>query len=217
MTDSRRASINLGKAIQKIRKSNALTLSAVSEKTGLAISTLSKIENNQSSPNFDMLARLAEGLGLDLITLLGDSFYTFAAGARTINRANQGIRYETPFGTYEALSSEIAMKALQPMVVHVPKGKDKPAATSSHGGEEFIYVLEGSILFSMDPYTPTALEQGDSIHFDSLMPHGFVALGDKDAWILSVCLFDKKLNQRSGAEIPDEPSRNNKESGKELP
>ena len=92
MTETTRASINLGKAIQKIRKSNALTLSAVSEKTGLAISTLSKIENNQSSPNFDMLARLAEGLGLDLITLLGDSFYTFAAGARTINRANQGIR-----------------------------------------------------------------------------------------------------------------------------
>ena len=217
MTETTRASINLGKAIQKIRKSNALTLSAVSEKTGLAISTLSKIENNQSSPNFDMLARLAEGLGLDLITLLGDSFYTFAAGARTINRANQGIRYETPFGTYEALSSEIAMKALQPMVVHVPKGKDKPAASSSHGGEEFIYVLEGSILFSMDPYSPTALEQGDSIHFDSLMPHGFVALGDKDAWILSVCLFDKNLNQRSGAEFPDDPSGNNKESGKELP
>ena len=219
MTEATRTNINLGKAIQKIRKNNALTLSAVSEKTGLAISTLSKIENNQSSPNFDVLARLAEGLGLDLITLLGDSFYTFAAGARTINRANNGIRYETPFGTYEALSSEIAMKALQPMLVHVPKGKgkgkgkDKPVATSSHGGEEFIYVLEGSILFSMDPYSPTALEQGDSVHFDSLMPHGFVAIGDKDAWILSVCLFDKKLNQRSNAEFPDEASGNQEESG----
>ncbi len=213
MTEITRSSINLGKAIQKIRKSNALTLSAVSEKTGLAISTLSKIENNQSSPNFDMLARLAEGLGLDLITLLGDSFYTFAAGARTINRANNGIRYETPFGTYEALSSEIAMKALQPMVVHVPKGKDMPAAMSSHGGEEFIYVLEGNILFSMDPYSPTTLEQGDSVHFDSLMPHGFVAIGDKDAWILSVCLFDKKLNQRSNVEFPEELSGNHEESG----
>lgn len=214
MTETARASINIGKAIQQIRKSNALTLSAVSEKTGLAISTLSKIENNQSSPNFDMLARLAEGLGLDLITLLGDSFYTFASGARTINRMNSGIRYETPFGTYEALSSEIAMKALQPMVVHVPKGKDKPAAMSSHGGEEFIYVLQGSILFSMNPYSPTVLEQGDSVHFDSLMPHGFVAVGDEDAWLLSVCLFDKKLNQRPSAEFPDEPSGNSEGQGK---
>ena len=127
---------------------------------------------------------------------------------------NSVIRYETPFGTYEALSSEIAMKALQPMVVHVPKGKDKPEAMSSHGGEEFLYVLQGSILFSMNPYSPTVLEQGDSVHFDSLMPHGFVAVGDEDAWLLSVCLFDKKLNQRPSAEFPDEPSGNSEGQGK---
>ena len=198
-----RESNKIGKVLQQVRKSNDLTLSAVSAKTGVAVSTLSKIENNQSSPNFDMLTRLAEGLGLDLITLLGDSFYTFASGARTINRANEGLCYDTPLGTYEALSSELARKALQPMVVHVPKGKQEPAAMSSHGGEEFIYVLSGTLRFSMEPYSPTILEQGDSVHFDSLMPHGFVAMGDEDAWLLSVCLFDKKFANRKAAGVPD--------------
>ncbi|MXY64888.1 MAG: cupin domain-containing protein, partial [Gammaproteobacteria bacterium] len=117
-------------------------------------------------------------------------------------------------GTYEATSSEIAMKAFQPMVVHIPKGKEKPEAMSSHGGEEFLYVLQGSILFSMNPYSPTVLEQGDSVHFDSLMLHGFVAVGDEDAWLLSVCLFDKKLNQRPSAEFPDDPSGNSEGQGK---
>ena len=192
MATDRQARNNIGKALQRLRKNNDLTLAAVSAKTGVAISTLSKIENNQSSPNFDVLTRLAEGLGMDLITLLGDSFYTFAPGARTVNRANKGVRYHTPLGVYEALSSELAMKALQPAVVHVPGGRREPAAMSSHAGEEFIYILRGTVRFFMEPYSPTVLEQGDSVHFDSLMRHGFVAVGDEDALMLSVSVFDKE-------------------------
>ena len=90
MADERPERANIGKALQRLRKNNDLTLAAVSARTGVAISTLSKIENNQSSPNFDVLVRLADGLGLDLIALLGDSFYTFAHGARTITRAGGG-------------------------------------------------------------------------------------------------------------------------------
>ena len=151
MATDRQARNNIGKALQRLRKNNDLTLAAVSAKTGVAISTLSKIENNQSSPNFDVLTRLAEGLGMDLITLLGDSFYTFAPGARTVNRANKGVRYDTPLGTYEAQSGELAMKGLQPAVVHVPTGRREPAAMSSHAGEEFIYILRGTVRFFMEP------------------------------------------------------------------
>ena len=203
MADERPERANIGKALQRLRKNNDLTLAAVSERTGVAISTLSKIENNQSSPNFDVLVRLADGLGLDLIALLGDSFYTFAHGARTITRAGEGVRYDTPLGLYEALSSEIAMKALQPAVVHVPAGRHEPEAMSSHAGEEFIYVLRGTVRFYMEPYSPTVLEQGDSVHFDSLMKHGFVALGQEDALMLSVSVFDRESTRKMMEEAPD--------------
>ena len=204
MADERPERANIGKALQRLRKNNDLTLAAVSAKTGVAISTLSKIENNQSSPNFDVLVRLADGLGLDLIALLGDSFYTFAHGARTITRTDEGVRYETPLGFYEALSGEIAMKALQPAVVHVPAGRREPAAMSSHAGEEFIYILQGTVRFYMDPYSPTVLKQGDSVHFDSLMQHGFVALGDEDALLLSVSVFDRELTKKTMADVSRE-------------
>ena len=204
MAEERGDRANIGKALQRLRKNNDLTLAAVSARTGVAISTLSKIENNHSSPNFDVLVRLADGLGLDLIALLGDSFYTFAHGARTITRADQGVRYEAPLGVYEALSSEIAMKALQPAVVRVPAGRQEPAAMSSHAGEEFIYILCGTVRFHMEPYSPTVLEQGDSVHFDSQMKHGFVAVGEEDALLLSVSVFDREstknmLDESSGA------------------
>ena len=205
MADERPERANIGKALQRLRKNNDLTLAAVSARTGVAISTLSKIENNQSSPNFDVLVRLADGLGLDLIALLGDSFYTFAHGARTITRAGGGVRYETPLGEYEALSSEIAMKALQPAVVRVPAGRTEPLAMSSHAGEEFIHILKGTVRFFMEPYSPTVLEPGDSVHFDSLMRHGFVALGDENAVMLSVSVFDRELTTKMMEDVSRTP------------
>ena len=206
---------NIGRALQRLRKNNNLTLAAVSAKTGVAISTLSKIENNQSSPNFDVLTRLADGLGLDLLALLGESFYTFAHGARTITRAGGGVRYETPLGEYEALSGEIAMKALQPAVVRVPAGRSEPAAMSTHAGEEIIYIMRGSVRFFMEPYSPTVLEQGDSVHFDSLMPHGFVALGDEDALMLSVSVFDRENTRKMMKDSSAEPANEDAGGGED--
>ena len=196
MSDNRHASYNVGKALQRLRKDNGWTLATVSAKTGVAISTLSKIENNQSSPNYDVLVRLAEGLGVDFVELFkGRSFTAFAPGSRTINRAGHSIPYDSPLGEYHVLSSELAKKTLQPMLVCVPKGNQAPEILSNHGGEEFIYVLSGSLKFFMEPYSATMLEKGDSVHFDGVMPHGFVASGDEDAWILSVCLSEKEVKE----------------------
>lgn len=196
MSSNKYASYNVGKSLQRLRKDNGWTLSVVSAKTGVAISTLSKIENNLTSPNYDVLVRLAEGLGVDFVELFKSrSFTAFAPGSRTINRAGGSISYSSPLGEYHVLSSELAKKTLQPMLVCVPKGKEAPEILSNHGGEEFIYVLSGSLKFFMEPYSATVLKQGDSVHFDGVMPHGFVAAGDEDAWILSVCLSEKEISE----------------------
>ena len=56
-------------------------------------------------------------------------------------------------------------------------------------------MLGGSLKFLMEPYSATVLKQGDSVHCDGVMPHGFVAAGDEDAWILSVCLSEKAISE----------------------
>lgn len=199
---------NVGKALQRLRKDNGWTLSTVSSKTSVAISTLSKIENNQTSPTYDVLVRLAEGLGVDFVEIFGGgSFSTFAHGSRTINRAGDSLRYATPMGEYHVLSSELTKKILQPMLVHLPKGKQAPETMSSHGGEEFIYVVGGTVYFYMEPYSKTVLEQGDSVHFDGLMPHWFVAEGDEDAWILSICLSNKEIVEKNATATPVKKGR----------
>ena len=54
----------------------------------------------------------------------------------------------------------------------------------SHPGEEFVYVLEGTLDLHTLQYQPSRLNAGDSILFDAVMPHAYVAVGDKDAVLL---------------------------------
>lgn len=184
-----------GNFIARLRKEKGWTLAEVSKKTGVAISTLSKIENHKTSPTYDVLVHLAEGLGLDFVEFLNGGSVRFAPGIRTINRSGNGVQYSTPLGDYLALSTELAYKALQPMVVRIPfDDSSHPRLFSEHNGEEFVYVLDGEIEFFMDPYAATHLSVGDSVHFDANMRHSFLAHGGRDAVILVICYGDKSRN-----------------------
>ncbi|MCY4487551.1 MAG: XRE family transcriptional regulator [Deltaproteobacteria bacterium] len=178
----------LSKLLRRIRRENDWTLAAVAERTGIAVSTLSKIENNQTSPNFDVLIRLCEGIGLDLSELLrGGSFANFAHGSRAVNREGDGIRYEEARDQYCLLSGELAQKALQPMLLRVAKESHEPTVLRGRAGEAFVYVVNGPLKFYMEPYSAILLQTGESVHFDGRIPHGFAAGGDDDAMVLAVC------------------------------
>ena len=186
---STRRSHNIGKTLHRLRRENGWTLSTVSTKTGVAVSTLSKIENNQTSPNYDVLVRLCEGLDLNLAEFFqGGTFATFAHGSRTVNRLSDGVRHETPHGQRLVLSTELSRKALEPSLCYLPKETAEPPALikHSHTGEEFVFIVSGVVKFYMEPYTAIILKAGESVHYDAQMPHGWVAVGDTDAVTLVV-------------------------------
>ena len=175
--------------LQSLRKSNGWTLAEVSRRTGVAISTLSKIENGQTQPAYSVMTRLASGLNIDFVDLLGGNPHPrFSGAARAITRAGQGPHFRNDMGIYEALGSDLAAKSLQPMLIEIPpRSPDRPSVRSAHRGEEFVFVLEGPVVFEMSPYAPTVLETGDSVYFDGAMDHGFHAVGPGSSRILSVC------------------------------
>ncbi len=179
---SRKRSHNVGTALHRLRRENGWTLSTVSNKTGVAVSTLSKIENNQTSPNYDVLVRLCEGLDLNLAEFFeGGSFATFAHGSRTVNRLGEGLRVGTPDRECLVLSGELSTKALHPRLFRVAKAPDDTvvALAHAHTGEEFVYVVSGSVRFYMEPYSILELREGESVHFDARMRHGWAAAGDE--------------------------------------
>jgi uncharacterized cupin superfamily protein len=78
---------------------------------------------------------------------------------------------------------------LQPLASRARSSQNAAPVRSAHRGEEFVYVLEGDVVFPMEPYSP--LSQGDSVYFDGSSAHGFSSLLDRPARILSVSLVGR--------------------------
>src|SRR5687768_1164742 len=91
----------LGLSLRDIRKQRDLTLAQASERSGLPVSTLSKIENNRMSLSYDKLLRICQALEIDIAQLFaGDSVISAPTGAvpsgrRSITRRGEGYAIET--------------------------------------------------------------------------------------------------------------------------
>ena len=70
-----------------------------------------------------------------------------------------------------------------------------------HGGEEFIYVLDGAIEVHTEYYNPVILQAGESIYLDSGMGHAYISVGEKNAKILGVCSGQVTQPEQDDAEV----------------
>src|SRR5258708_931035 len=102
----------LGDRLRELRKAKGWTLSKVSEMTGLAPSTLSKVENKQISLTYDNLAKLADGLNIDLADLFTPETIQAATGRRTITLKSEGRVHESATYRHTYHGPELSRKAL---------------------------------------------------------------------------------------------------------
>ena len=180
-----------GKALKAIRARRGWTLAEVSARTGLPISTLSKIENDKMSLSYDKLTRLCAGLEVDIAELLateGSGSAGTVSGRRSITRFGEGRLIDTGGYVHRYHAAELLQKRFVPVVAEMrARSRDELGDWIRHPGEEYAYVLEGSVDLHTEFYAPTRLETGDSIYFDSGMGHLYVAASPGTCKILSIC------------------------------
>jgi len=156
--------------------------------SGLATSTLSKVENNQTSLTYDNLLKLAEGLGVNIAELFAAEEIRPISGRRTITRSGDAKLQKTPNYDYHYHGTDLLGMRMIPIHVRVKaRNIEEFGDLLRHSGEEFIYVLEGEIEVHTEFYEPVRLKRGESIYLDSTMAHGYVSVGDQDADILGIC------------------------------
>jgi transcriptional regulator with XRE-family HTH domain len=179
----------LGECLKALRRRHGWTLQEVNQRTGVAVSTLSKVENDQMSLTYDKLLQISEGLGINLAELLSTPAETGAALARrSISRPGEGLPQITQNYDYLYLCTELQRKRMVPEVGRVKTRRIEDfGPLVRHSGEEFIYVLEGAIEVHTDHYAPVRLEKGGSIYLDSTMGHAYISVGEGDAMVLAVC------------------------------
>lgn len=174
--------------LRRLRSRAGLTLQQLSERVGISPSTLSKIENGQLSPTYEKIAALALGLEVDVGELFTQVPRPIPLGRRSITRSGEGVKHETPQYTYEVLNADLSDKRFVPLVTTVKAHSiGEFRGLLRHDGEEFIYVLEGTVVLNTEFYAPTVLKKGDSVYFDSTMGHACVSGGGEDALLLWVC------------------------------
>jgi len=180
--------LKLGEKVKQIRLAQSLTLEEASKLTGLARSTLSKIENEQVSPTFAVVSKLVAGLDIDIPQLFSQpDTANSRGGRRDITRASEAKTHPTPTYEHELHSTQLTQKKMIPFKTRVhARSFDQFGEWVRHGGEEFLYVLEGEIMLYTEFYEPVALNKGDSAYYDCTMGHALVSLSEQDAEVLWV-------------------------------
>ncbi len=179
----------LGKLIREARKTKNWTLEKAAQSAKIGRSTLSKIENNQTKPSFEVIRRLTKALDLNTPQLFLQSGSGSINGRRDYTPKGKGEPRETATYTHELLSNEIANKHMLPYISTI-KAREVSEFENwiRHSGEEFMYVLSGELMFITEHYRPLPMKAGDSIYYDAGMGHGCISTSKKDAQVLWVSL-----------------------------
>ncbi|SIO36583.1 transcriptional regulator, XRE family with cupin sensor [Salinivibrio sp. ES.052] len=181
------APLRLGPRLKAVRVRLGLTLEEASQRTGLARSTLSKIENEQISPTFQAMQKLAHGLDIDIPQLFAPPKKRQATGRRDVTLAGQGKAHPTGTYEHELLATQLSNKKMMPFKSRVrARAFEDYSDWIRHDGEEFLLVLEGSIQFFSEFYEAIILNEGDSVYYDATMGHMLASVSDADALILWV-------------------------------
>ncbi|AQS59085.1 DNA-binding protein [Desulforamulus ferrireducens] len=193
---------DIGKKIKELRNNKKMTLKNLSELTGLSTGFLSQLERGLTSIATDSLANVAEALEVDL------SYFIKPQRKRShIVRSYEKelFRVENRFIQY-LLSSDVQDKAMMPRIIELlPINSEENINQYPHEGEEFVYVLEGTLTLLINDHQ-YELFPGDSAHYSSRLAHNWANYTNKLTRLLVVSTPNLLKENNQGAEVADDKS-----------
>jgi transcriptional regulator with XRE-family HTH domain len=185
----------LGHLIHRLRQQKGWTLRQMSEKVGIPLSTLAKVEADKLSLTYEKLQQFTARVGMSMTEFLAlsdpppaDTQRPVVTARRSLTAGGDSIRISTPNYDYEYLCADLREKRMVPIITRI-KAHDivEFGEPARHQGEEFIYVLEGAIEVHLQFYTPVTVTAGQGIYLDSTMQHAYTAKDCDTALVLAVC------------------------------
>lgn len=181
----------IGEKIKALRESRQIGVEDLMERTGLAQEQIERIESNVDIPSLAPLIKIARALGVRLGTFLDDQDGSGAVVCRkeehtdnSISFSNNAVSARTHM-QYHSLSASKADRHMEPFIIDINQTDENTYELSSHEGEEFIYVMEGVVEIAYGR-KKHVIEAGDSIYYDSIVPHHVHGFEGQAARILAV-------------------------------
>ena len=173
--------------IRDLRKIHGVEVEVLARELKLPTDQYQRFENGAADIPVSVLYQLAQRFGVELSDLLTGEEPRLRT--YTVTRSGRGVsvdrrrEYE-----YQSLAHNFVHKKAEPFLVTVkPRSDDEPEHVNSHPGQEFNYVLEGTLRVVLDKHE-VVLKEGDALFFDSSVPHGMRALEGRPARFLAIIL-----------------------------
>jgi transcriptional regulator with XRE-family HTH domain len=178
------AEARVGERLRELRQRKNLSVRALATLSGLAINTLSMIENGRTSPSVSTLQILARALEVPIAAF----FEKETVEKRVVYvRSQQRPMVTVDTTQLEHLGKDLAGNAVQPFVVTLEPGSGSGNNMIVHTGHEFVYCLSGQVFYSIGEEV-YLLEAGDSLVFESHLPHRWENNGPKPAQVILVLI-----------------------------
>jgi|CXWL01.1.fsa_nt_gi DNA-binding Xre family transcriptional regulator len=185
---------SFGAAIRRLRGERGWTLRDLSDRSKISQSALSRVETGQITLSFDRAHALARALDADFtqfLTQMGQpnapktSAPPNANGWRSVTRRGEGHHVTQGNADYEYLCTDfLYRKMVTGIVVVTARSLEEHGPFVTHPGEEYVHVVEGTVVIVTEFYAPLTLETGDSLQFDSTTPHAWYSTSEKPARVL---------------------------------
>ena len=181
MFDIEEAKMHVGERIHKIRKQKKLTLADVSERSGVALATLSRIENKKMTGTLEAHTAIAKALDMTLPELYYDM------DKPIIQSAKEHIDYfvHDEKSSSVMLTKDILAKKMMPVLIRIGGGGRTHNEELKKGTEKFLYVLEGKIE-AVISNSRAVMEPGTTLYFDASLPHYLQNPGTEEAQCICV-------------------------------
>ena len=190
--------------IKALRESNGYTQEELAKLTGVSVEDYKVLEKGETDFSFTFIYKCAKACGVEVVDILEGTSTTLSSF--TITRKGEGLKILKKQGVeYNNLAPKFKDKFAEPFLVKFPyleEEQNQPIKLSSHNGQEFDVIVKGSLKVQVGNHVEV-LNEGDSIFYNSIIPHGMVAVSKEGCEFHAVV-----LNPQTGTvseEYPEMP------------
>ena len=175
----------MGQRLTELREINGVSVKEIAERLKISEEEYSEYESGERDFSFSFMFNVATIFGVDVFNLLSGNSPKLSDCAVVRKGQEFFIKKEGSYN-YKHLAYTFKNKKAEPFFVVSMPGEDD-TETHSHEGQEFNFVLSGKMLFKIGDMS-YELNKGDSVYFNSGLPHGIKVLGDKPVKFLAVVM-----------------------------
>ena len=175
----------IGNKLHALRKAKKISLTELSQKSGVQLATLSRIENMKMVGTLESHINIAKSLNIDITELYRDIDKLPSLLDFNDAQTRTDIFTHSEHSSCEILTKNVLQKKMMPALIRIDlKGKTNKEQNQA-GTEKFIFVLEGSIEADIQGQK-FALNKSNTLYFDGSLPHSFTNTGKTAARALCI-------------------------------